>query len=204
MAAQSESNRRSSLFTAASRKFAVISEMLLTAITKDAPIAGIEGGGAGGWQVRLGIASLTLTKANLTGLQRQADFSLDVIATCQLDLTVPPNPHGYDGRSHSLWYVDAQEAGHYEWFETAFTLSAFAGNIAQRDPFALAPDSNASLALSTTAHTHLVGWPFTPLQIDGIEDFVDRWAGWLGEASTGALRRPSTPERPPDGTWRRS
>ncbi|MFF8639106.1 hypothetical protein ACF052_33530 [Streptomyces pilosus] len=35
-------------------------------------------------------------------------------------MRVPSNYHGYEGRSHSLWYADAQTKNQYQWFETAF------------------------------------------------------------------------------------
>jgi eukaryotic-like serine/threonine-protein kinase len=38
---------------------------------------------------------------------------------------MPADDSGYEGRGHSLWYCDAREAGRYQWFETAFTLSPF-------------------------------------------------------------------------------
>lgn len=50
-----------------------------------------------------------------------------------------------------------------------------------------------------------VAWPFTRLERDDLNEFVSRWAGWLASAANGWLTRPSTmPERPPEGSWRRS
>jgi hypothetical protein len=57
---------------------------------------------------------------------------LEVVAHGGLGVTIPANSHGYGGRSHSLWYCDAQEAGRFQWFETAFMLSAFSRNVTSR------------------------------------------------------------------------
>jgi hypothetical protein len=49
-----------------------------------------------------------------------------------------------------------------------------------------------------------VAWPFTPLVVGDLGEFVDRWAGWFADATDGSLNHPgSMPERRPEGSWRR-
>lgn len=47
-------------------------------------------------------------------------------------------------------------------------------------------------------------WPFTPLVIGELDEFIDRWAAWLAQASTGGLQHPSTMPERPSNNWRRS
>jgi serine/threonine-protein kinase len=49
-----------------------------------------------------------------------------------------------------------------------------------------------------------VAWPFTRLNPGDVEDFIDRWGGWLGSAAQGSLSYPMRlPEGNPSGSWRR-
>jgi serine/threonine-protein kinase len=50
-----------------------------------------------------------------------------------------------------------------------------------------------------------VAWPFTALEVGALEEFIDRWANLLAEASEGRLHHPThMPERPPQGSWRQT
>jgi serine/threonine-protein kinase len=50
-----------------------------------------------------------------------------------------------------------------------------------------------------------VAWPFTVVSIGELDEFIDRWAGWLADAAQGRLQHPSElPERPTQGSWRQS
>lgn len=127
----------------------------------------------------------------------------EVVAHAGLGVTIPGNSHGYVGRSHSLWYCDAQEAGRFQWFETAFMLSPFSRQMTSRAPFARPPGVEAAKALWRGMAEFQVAWPFTALVVDDLGDFIGRWAGWLAAGSQGALSHPSQlPERSPQGSWR--
>lgn len=116
---------------------------------------------------------------------------------------MPADHHGYEGRSHSLWYCDAQESGRYQWFETAFMLSPFTAKMARQDPFSLNPGQEAARAVRTGMADLQVAWPFTAVTVGELDEFISRWAGWLAGAAQGQLCRPSTmPEREPRGSWR--
>ncbi|QFZ24507.1 hypothetical protein EKG83_26285 [Saccharothrix syringae] len=48
-----------------------------------------------------------------------------------------------------------------------------------------------------------LAWPFTPLTVDDLDEFIGRWAGWLATASNGRLSHPSLmPERRPENSFR--
>ena len=73
------------------------------------------------------------------------------------------------------------------------------------EPFALDPGSEATEAVAPGVGAYQVAWPFTRLDTATLQDFVGRWAGWLADASQGALHRPTTvPEVNPDGSWRQA
>ena len=125
-----------------------------------------------------------------------------VIASTALILSFPMNPYGYEGRSHSLWYCDAREVNRYSWFETAFMIHPLIPKRASRNPFAMTP-SGAIGALGPGIGEMQLAWPFTPLRVDNMEELIDRWANWFGEAAQGQLNHPSAmPERQPDGSYR--
>ena len=70
----------------------------------------------------------------------------------------------YAGRSHSLWYCDAQEAGVFRWYEIAFMGIQGEPNSMEHIPFAMNPNERDAIrALSQSMHTHQVAWPFTPV-----------------------------------------
>jgi len=106
---------------------------------------------------------------------------------------------------HSLWYCDAQEEGRYQWFETAFMVSPFIPQRGRQDPFAMDPGEDSAKALWNGMAEWQVAWPFTPMSVGDLDEFVNRWAGWLADGAQGRLGHPSSmPERSPQGSWRRS
>ena len=46
------------------------------------------------------------------------DIPFEVVAYSIIRVTVPENWRGYTGRSHSLWYCDAEEPETFRWYET--------------------------------------------------------------------------------------
>lgn len=138
----------------------------------------------------------------------------DVVAHAEIGVDQSHVPGGsYCGRTHSLWFCDARESGQYAWFETAFMVHPMmrgrhTGFSAVRsyEPFSAAPnDEIAVQALGPGTGTYQSAWPFTALVDDDLDEFIDRWATLLAQASTGQLQYPSSmPERPPHDTWRRT
>lgn len=128
----------------------------------------------------------------------------DVIAVSSISVTTDRRSSGYEGRSHSLWFCDAQERGRYAWYEAAFMGSPLAGGTQGVDPHSLPPEQ-ASVALGGAMGTAQVAWPFTEIDRADPTDFVDRWTGWFADAADMRLSRPMMmPEKPTVGSWRRS
>ena len=90
------------------------------------------------------------------------------------------------GRSHALRYCDAQEAGVFRWFETAFADLRPAGS----GPIGLWCGEDAGRALSGFGGAWQLARPFTPADRDGEAAFAGRWLGWFADAAEGRLRRP--------------
>jgi serine/threonine-protein kinase len=201
-----ETDRRKALFDAATTSFAFIADALLTSLTNAAPSAEVRKGNLGGWTVRINDAQLTLSgprENTEVWSTTSTPAPFDVIASATLSLKVPANHHGYDGRSHSLWYADAQTEGQYQWFETAFMSTPFRPVTGTTDPYALNPHHESRTAISPTMGMHQVAWPFTPLVLGDLDEFIERWASWLAQAANGRLAHPShMPERNPQGSWR--
>lgn len=203
---QSEAERRSDLFTAASSGYERIRSKLSEFVRSAAPSVDDV------WPMRLGEAKLSLTTPTRSGLGGPLPF--DVIAHAEVEVDQSNIPGGsYCGRTHSLWFCDAREPGQYAWFETAFMANPLmngrqVGFSAGRgfEPFSAAPkDEIAMQALGPGMGTYQVAWPFTLLVDDDLDECIDRWAGWLASASLGQLRYPSQmPERPTQGSWRRA
>ena len=131
------------------------------------------------------------------------DLPFEVIAHTKISVSVSADRSGYTGRSHSLWYCDAQEQGVVRWYETAF-METFGTN-RPFAPFAMPPGaSDTATAISPTLHTYQVARPFMPIDQGDEDSFVERWMGWFGEAAQGQLRYPSRlPEMETQGSWRR-
>ncbi|HEY3116705.1 MAG TPA: serine/threonine-protein kinase [Chloroflexota bacterium] len=204
---RSEEERRASLFDAASKSLTRIADSLREAIEQAAPAASVSSNRSGGWSARLNQAQLefdppTRTATNPWG--RWTPPAFDVIAHAAIGIRIPPNSYEYEGRVHSLWFCDAQEAGRYQWFETAFMVSAFIAKRGRQDPFAMNPGEESAKAVWNGMAEWQVAWPFTPLAVGDLDEFINRWAGWFADAAQGQLNHPSSmPERPLQGSWRR-
>jgi serine/threonine protein kinase len=203
--ARTEAETRNDLLEAAKRSFDRISQELQTAIVEAAPSAKLSATG-GGWSIRLGPAELRLgpvrphASADWGGWQAPA---FDVVATSSLSLTIPADRYEYEGRSHSLWFGDVQRESEFRWFETSFMVSPPMAQRGRQDPFALEPGEESAKAVWNGMAEFQLAWPFSSLVPGELEDFIDRWAGWLAAASAGRLTHPSSmPERAASGSWR--
>ncbi|KAA1423197.1 serine/threonine-protein kinase [Nocardioides antri] len=193
------------LFEVARQSFESISQPLVAAIEADAPIAHIEydaGSGTMAWVAQLRGGKLGLSKP------RQADYwegPFRLIAEAVITVNQSQRQGGYEGRSHSLWFCDAQEEGRFAWYETAF-MSGGLGNraVPSVDPFSR-EGHVASVAFSRAIGTLQLAWPFEEVDRADPSGFVDRWIGWFADAATGTLSHPSSmPEKPTQGSYRLS
>jgi serine/threonine protein kinase len=201
--ARTEAERRQELLSGAQRSFAAISQTLLDAIEGAAPSASASQRSTTGWTLRLNNAELSMSSVGQSGSWGHVPPTFDVIAVATLSLKIPPDQYQYEGRSHSLWFGDIQQAGSYQWYETAFMFMPLMAQRGRQDPFALDPGEEAARAVGYGLADLQVAWPFTPLVVGELDAFIDRWAGWFAEAADGKLSHPGgMPERPPQGSWR--
>ncbi|GAA1410746.1 hypothetical protein GCM10009639_61890 [Kitasatospora putterlickiae] len=202
---RTETERRKDLFRAAKNAMTRIAEMVLDTVTDAAPSANVTRGPQGGWAVTLNRGRLKMSAVHDTdpAMWRGAAPRFDVIAYATISLECDASYGGYQGRTHSLWYCDAQTEGEYHWYETAFMTSPLLIRVAPAiEPFSLPPGPEAGAALRPGMGVHQVAWPFTEVGISDLDAFIDRWTEGLANAAAGQLTHPSTmPERPP-GTWR--
>ncbi|MFD0279814.1 serine/threonine-protein kinase [Kitasatospora sp. NPDC127111] len=193
------------LFGDAENSLLQISEEFAQQLAEHAPDGKLTRFGPGEWVFELGVVKLGFSSP------RGAIYDwgtgtppFDVVAYATVVLRVPdyhpgPHPafarpntvsaHGYKGRSHSLWYCNAQATGRFRWFETAFMTSPDVVVHPSVEPFALTPNAEARRAFET-AEVHQVAWPFTPLEPGDIGPFIGQWATWLAEAAQGRLTFP--------------
>jgi eukaryotic-like serine/threonine-protein kinase len=125
----------------------------------------------------------------------------DIVASGGIKVGIPANQYGYMGRSHALWYCDAQEVGIYRWYEFAFWKMSSRNSLR---PFSLAPGEQSFMALSRAMSSVQMARPVTPIDQGDEEEFINRWLHLFGEAALGNLQLPpQMPEIPPQGSWRR-
>lgn len=207
--AQTEDDRRRALDKSARQSVGRIVDELQQAILSAASAAAAQGG-AESWAIKLNQATLSFSlSSGPTPISRRTDSpaapAFDVVTCGKLILNIPQNRYGYRGRSHSLWFCDAQVAGEYRWFETAFMKMALMGSQPSEVPFALNPGPEAAAAVGPGLMEYQAAWPFTPLTVGELDDFIGRWSSWFAAAAQGQLNIPGTmPERDPNGSWRRS
>ncbi|MGI8535308.1 MAG: protein kinase domain-containing protein [Mycobacteriales bacterium] len=206
-AEQTEQQRRGAMHAAASASLAQISAELLDTAVAHAPTADIRRRPDGGWTLGLGPAKLGLSAPDPHDGQSWGGWqppAFDVIAHAVVSIVTPPDRSGYEGRSHSLWFCDARTADEYAWHETAFMVSPLIPQHGRQDPFARPPGEESAKAVWAGMAELQVAWPFTPLVVGDLDEFIDRWIGWFAQAVRGDLRRPTTmPEGNPENTWRR-
>ena len=203
LAEQVEAERRSELQTAADQTLKNILAMLDRQIRDNASAAQASTRGfLNSWTLNDAILAVDHPSAVGTGGDR--DLPFEVVAYTKITLEIPQGRNGYAGRSHSLWYCDAQEQGVFRWYDTAFMrilTHVYTGVL----HFAVSPgDRDAVAALLPGIHTHQVAWPFMPIDQGDEVSFIERWIGWFGEAAQGQLHHPrEMPELNPSGSWRR-
>ena len=204
---ESEAMRRAELYKSAEESLKKVSQEMIDIISADASSAKIEKTVGSGWLISIGnarmmLSGITASSSNPWGCWDAPAF--DVIAYADIKLTIPKDRYGWEGRSHSLWFCDAVEAGSYAWFETAFMITPLIRSESALSPFSLPPSEEAAKALWMGLAEFQVAWPFEVVGQGNIEQFTDRWADWLADATMGKLSHPrSMPERTPEDSWRK-
>lgn len=197
--ARSVEEQRSALADAAADSLNQISSALRESIMEHAPAAKLRGTGAS-WSIALGHATLTFTgmmrtPANPWGAWSEGVRGLEVIAHASLDLRFPRTLTDWEGRSHALWFCNHADRTQFAWFEGAF-MNDYRLEQPSVVPYALPPGENAGKALNISLVSQLqVDWPFSRLTLGDLEEFIDRWSGWFGDAAAG---RPRFPDKMPE------
>lgn len=205
---RTESENAKDLAIVAATSLKAISASVKDTIVEAAPSVKVKVGRDAEWELRLKEATLRFGLAIVTPLNPWGKWqppAFKVIASAAVGISIPRNQYGYEGRSHSLWYCDAMEAGRFSWFETAFMISPLIAKQVPVNPFALPPGENAAKCFWRGMAEYQLAWPMYPLRIDDLDEFIERWANWYADAAEGRLNYPSAmPERSPDRKWRES
>ena len=199
----SKAEQRKFLLSDALRSFRAISDAMFEAVEAAASSATAwRDPDVRNWHITLGRAKLEMSAAHAPQAWSPAGL-FDVVLVGTVSVSLEGDSYGYRGRAHSMWFADAQQAGTYQWFETGFELMALTAQVSEFQPFPLDGGDDAALALLPGVHTHQVAWPFTPLTLGNLDDFIERWAGWLAAGSDGRLQRVSGDGGNAQGSWRR-
>lgn len=192
---QSERQRRRELLSVAESQWKEISQEISSAIADVAPSAVIVQDDLGGLVVRLNQSTLTIGPPDRIQEQpwgRWKPDQMDVISACTISVRQPMNYHHYEGRQHSLWYCRRNADESYGWFELAFMDNPI---MADRNrsvvPFSFAPSEEAGKAFSRGIMEFQFARSPARLIIGELEEFIDRWAGWLADAAMGNLHHPA-------------
>ena len=208
-AAKSDAERQFELCEAANRSLEQVIELLNAQILSNAPASERTNPltHLTHWSWSLNEAKLRVRLSRMAEPRAHDDTHgppFEIMAYSDIILRIPPAEDDYEGRAHSLWYCDAKDAGVFRWYETAFMFSPFIPKRGRINPFALGPGQDAYIALSPAIAEYQPAWPFTPIDQGDEGDFLERWIGWFADAAQGLLHPPRrTPERNPNGTWRR-
>ena len=176
---QSREARRHELFEDAQRSLAPILDSLRERVVQAAPSANVSSDPA--LIIRLGDGVLAVDPVAQTPPDSLAAFDyeppFDVIAHSAIAVRKPLDRYSYEGRSHSLWFCDAQEEKVYRWYELAFMVQPL---IAQRftlDPFALPPtDEDAAGSLTPVVTVRQVAWSPEPFDQGNEDQRMEHWA----------------------------
>lgn len=201
---QTEQEQRSTLRSDAAASLGRIGDALREMIMDAAPAANASPWSNGKWALMLGKAELSMSAMTSTGDNVWGHYrpAFDVVAHANIGVTIPRH-HDYAGRSHSLWFCDAQEEGRYAWYETAFMITFGGRDGSLHDPFAMQPSEDAGVAVTPVMGHRQLAWPFVRLDGDGQAEFFERWIGWFADAAAGRLSHPSSmPERSTSGSYR--
>jgi serine/threonine-protein kinase len=205
-AARSAAERHDEIVASATKLLVIIGERLAQAIRDNAPAALWQPAARNsGWSFRLGEAVLSFDPVQRAGNAWPSGWRpvFEVIATSDISIRIPPDRFGYEGRSHSLYFCDAQECNVFRWYETAFMISPLIPRRAKQNPFSLSVGEQAGKALANAMTEYQLAWPFTVIEPGNDEEFIERWMSWFAQAAQGRLVHPQgMPERLTQGSFR--
>lgn len=198
--------RRAELFSVAGQTLEGLTGQLIARILEAAPSAKVTQKPSIAVQLGSGVLIIgRIMQAPLNCLAVSGDRApFDVIAYTSITARKLRDRYDYEGRSHSLWFCDAHNAGVYRWFETAFMVMPGIPEGSAIDPFAFAPtDKDAGIAFAQAMSHRQVAWEPLPFDQGDEDQFIERWIGWFAEASTGRLSHPFSMPENSGGHFRR-
>lgn len=197
--ARSEHERQVAIRDSAARSLVFLGEQLSTSVLGAAPSAVLHPGYREGWTIELGKATLSLDslspcEPDQWKLESRGNFV--TYARSGIIVRQPSDRYGYTGRSHSLLYGTPKGQSEVSWYEVGFMYHALTSRESTEVPFRLDSDSSAAEAFSGIMGLFQIAWSPVPLELDNLDEFIDRWAEWLARAVRGSLRKPNQlPER---------
>ena len=114
---------RAELYRSAQQTFSRLSLAMYDNIVSSASAAAATSREAT-WTITFGQATLTVGRIVETSTRPWMSLppAFDVVAHSEISIELPVH-NNYTGRSHSLWFCDAREAGGFQWFEAAFMFT---------------------------------------------------------------------------------
>jgi serine/threonine-protein kinase len=205
---QEDQQWRQQLYTSGTRVFSRIIDALTEAIGNLASRAVFEGASARGsgapgplLLVKLEGAALGVAPPVLSEARWTTPFT--VIAESAMSVNMPGGIGSYLGRSHSLWYCDAQHKDRFAWYEVAFCCANFGGSSAGIEPTSLAA-KDVHVVFEPVMVTTQLARKFREIDPSDLAEFLDRWLEWFALAVRGQLQRPAMmPEERAEGSWRK-
>jgi serine/threonine-protein kinase len=190
-ASKAGKKKRAEQYRSALAAFRRLSDRLWYGLRETATAARIDRTFEPGWclwlreaPLRLGVPVRTVAKPWPAG----KGPDIRVVAHARIDLSMSAGGSPYTGRTHSLWFCDADDPSRMHWYEVAFLRKGYPHRSTSHMPFALDPGAEAGAALLETSPAFEVQVPLTRLDHAALDAFVDRWAGWFAQAATGDLR----------------
>lgn len=180
-AARTEAQRRAGLFAAANAGYEAIVADLVEFIRDGAPDTQVAHPN-GTTVLSLGGAELRIARLEAVG-PSAGDY--DVVAASGVTVVTRGASRG-----HSLFYADFDEPRHFGWFEMGF-MQGMGADFAH-EPRALSGPDGLEVLSSRAFGGGQLGWGMRPLDPGSPEDFIQRWAQWLGMAAQGKFPRMST------------
>jgi eukaryotic-like serine/threonine-protein kinase len=138
--------------------------------------------------IKIGEAKLVINTIGILSEDTFPQSKWDVLAGAMIQVEQPmPSPYLWGA---SLWYTNLSKGLEYRWYEIPYFGW---GGRSKFAPQALMDLLRADLAASTITmppYQHASDKP-CPIDMDGLENFAERWALILAKAYHGELRRPS-------------
>jgi serine/threonine-protein kinase len=197
---------RQALFDVAKASLRTILDVLQERIREDAPAAVFKdalvlSNETQALRIELGEGTLLLTAPSPAPFGCLAypgyEAPFDVIAYASLSVMKPRDSYKHEGRSHSLWFCDAQEEHVYRWFELAFMVHPTIPQRFALDPFGLSPtNQDAAGALAPITDVRQVAWQPQAFDQGDQAQFIERWLDWFASAVAGNLSHPSLMPEP--------